>query len=121
MKTSMSSKQLAVACALALAAVSGAAQAQQGFPGFSAPETRELWTEASKTQVWRSGFGLCWHSAFGPPPGYGECNPAPIAQYTAPVVAKPAPAPVIAPAPAPVIQPAPAPAPAPLPPRQTRG
>ena len=121
MKTSTSSKQLklAVACALALAAVSGAVQAQ-GFPGFSAPETRELWTEASKTQVWRSGFGLCWHSAFGPPPGYGECNPAPVAQYIAPpVVVAPPPPRVIAPAPAPVIQPAPAPAP--LPPRQTRG
>ena len=120
MKTSTSSKQLklAVACALALGAVSGAVQAQ-GFPGFSAPETRELWTEASKAQVWRSGYGLCWHSAFGPPPGYGECNPAPVAQYVAPpVVVAPRPAPVYVappPPPAPVIQPAP------LPPRQTRG
>ena len=121
MKTSTSSNQLklAVACALALAAVSGAVQAQ-GFPGFSPPETRELWTEASKTQVWRSGYGLCWHSAFGPPPGYGECNPAPVAQYVAPppppVVVAPRPAPVyVAPPPAPVIQPAP------LPPRQPRG
>ena len=116
-----SSKQLglAAACVLALAA-SNAAQAQ-GFPGFSAPDTRELWTEGSKAQVWRSGFGLCWHSAFGPPPGYGECNPAPVAQYVAPppVIAPPPPRPapvfVAPPAPAPVIQPAP------LPPRQTRG
>ena len=121
MKISSSSKQLklAVACALSLAAVSGAAQAQQGFPGFSAPETRELWVEGTKSQVWRSGFGLCWHSAFGPPPGYGECNPAPIAQYVAPVIVKPAPAPVIAPPPPP--PPAPVIQPAPLPPRQTRG
>ena len=120
MKTSTSSRQLklAVACALALGAFSGAVQAQ-GFPGFSAPETRELWVEGTKTQVWRSGYGLCWHSAFGPPPGYGECNPAPIAQYVPPppVVAPPPPPPVYVapPPPAPVI------APAPLPPRQTRG
>lgn len=109
-----SRKQVSLAaCVLALGAASGAVQAQ-GFPGFSAPDTRELWVEGSKTMVWRSGYGLCWHSAFGPPPGYGECNPAPVAQYVAPVVvAPPPPAPVIAPAP--VIQPAP------LPPRQTRG
>ena len=119
MKTSTGSKQLklAVACALALGTFSGAVQAQ-GFPGFSPPETRELWVEGTKTQVWRSGYGLCWHSAFGPPPGYGECNPAPVAQYVAPpVVVAPRPAPVYIapPPPAPVIQPAP------LPPRQTRG
>jgi len=117
MKTSTNKQlMLAASCALALGALSGAVQAQ-GFPGFSAPETRELWTEASKTMVWRSGYGLCWHSAFGPPPGYGECNPAPIAQVVAPRPAPViAPAPVyVAPPPAPVIQPAP------LPPRQTRG
>jgi len=116
MKTSTSRIKLAVACALAFGAFSGTVQAQ-GFPGFSAPETRELWMEASRTQVWRSGYGLCWHSAFGPPPGYGECNPAPIAQIVAP-----APRPVVAPAPV-YVAPAPAPVitPAPLPPRQTRG
>ena len=104
---------LAAACILALAA-SGAAQAQ--FSGFGPPETREVWVEGTKTQVWRSGYGLCWHSAFGPPPGYGECNPAPVAQYVAPPpVVAPAPAPVVAPPPAPVVEPAP------LPPRQTRG
>lgn len=113
----ISRKQVSLAaCVLALGAASGAVQAQ-GFPGFSPPETRELWMESSRTQVWRSGYGLCWHSAFGPPPGYGECNPAPIAQVVAPapVIAPPAPVYVAPPPPAPVIQPAP------LPPRQTRG
>jgi hypothetical protein len=100
---------LAVACALAIGLASGAARAQN----FGTPDSRELWTTAP-LQVWKNGYGECWHSAFGPPPGYNECNPAPVAQYVAP--APPAPAPVyVAPPPAPVI------APAPLPPKQTRG
>ena len=64
-----------------------------------------------------NGFGECWHSAFGPPPGYGPCNPAPVAQYVAPA---PAPAPYVAPAPAPVQYVAPAPAPVVIPPELPR-
>jgi len=108
MKTSMSKKQigLAVACALTLGFVSGAANAQNFGPN----DQRELWTDTPARQVWKTGYGECWHSAFGPPPGYNECNPAPVAQYVAP-----APAPYVAPAAAqmqcvapPVVQPAPA-------------
>jgi len=115
MKTSLNNKQLtlAAACALALGLSAGAAQAQNFGPN----DQRELWT-AAPNQVWKNGYGECWHSAFGPPPGYNECNPAPVAQYVAPAPA-PRPAPVqvapTPPAPAPVV------APAPLPPRKTRG
>ena len=117
MKTSNSSNRLslAVACALALAAVSGAVSAQNLTPN----EARDTWSENSRTQIWLNAYGECWRNMYGPPPGYGECNPAPIARVTppAPVVVIPAPAPVqyVAPAPAPVIEPTP------LPPRKTRG
>ncbi len=111
MKTSMSKKQigLAVACALTLGFAASAARAQNFGPN----DQRELWTDTPKVQIWKNGYGECWHSAFGPPPGYNECNPAPVAQYVAPAPA-PAPAPYVAPAPAyvaPVVQPAPAPLP----------
>lgn len=98
MKTSMTKKQLtlAVACALALGFVSGATNAQS-----LRPDEREIWTDSAKVQVWKNGFGECWHSAFGPPPPYNECNPAPLAQYVAPapyvapvVIAAAAPQPV---------------------------
>lgn len=87
MNTSFSRKQitLAAACALALGVTASAAQARDIGPN----DTRQLWT-AAPTQVWKNGFGECWHSAFGPPRGHNECNPAPVAQYVAP-----APAPVI--------------------------
>jgi OOP family OmpA-OmpF porin len=114
MKATFRSKQLslAVACALALGFVASAARAQTDVSRQS-PNERELWENSAKT-IWKSGFGLCWHSGYGPPPGYTECNPAPVAQYVAP----PPPAVVVAPPPpAPVVQPAPAP----LPPRKTRG
>jgi hypothetical protein len=104
---------LAAACALALGIVSGAASAQNFGPN----DVRELWTTTPSTQVWKNGYGECWHSAFGPPPGYNECNPAPVAQYVAPTPPPP-PAPYVAPA---VVQPAPVVAPAPLPPRKPRG
>ena len=112
MKTSSSRKQLslAAACALAMGLASGLAQAQNFGPN----DSRELW-QAAPAQVWKNGFGECWHSAFGPPPGYNECNPAPVAQYVAPAPA-PAPVYVAPPPPAPVIAPA-----APLPPKKTRG
>lgn len=118
MKTTFSRKQFShtLAFTLALAFVAGAAQAQMGST--TPDDSRQLWTEASKTQIWRNPYGLCWQSPYGPPPGYTECNPAPVAQYVAPPPpAAPAPAPVYIapPAPAPII------APAPLPPRKPRG
>lgn len=113
MKTSFTKKQLslAVACALALGFVSNAALAQSSLLPAS---ERELWTDIPAAQIWKNGFGECWHSFFGPPPPAGECNPAPIAQYVAPapapyVAPAPAQAQYIAPAPAPVIVPAPLP------------
>jgi OOP family OmpA-OmpF porin len=114
MKTSLSSKQLSLAAACALALGFASVAAAQDVSRMN-PNDRELWENSTKT-IWKSGFGLCWHSGYGPPPGYTECNPAPVAQVVAP---RPAPAPVYVapPPPAPVI----APAPAPLPPRQTRG
>lgn len=89
MKTSSARKQLslAVACALALGFATGAARARD----FPPAAERNLVTD-TRIQVWKNGYGECWHSAFGPPPGYNECNPAPIAQYVAP-----APAPYVAP------------------------
>jgi OOP family OmpA-OmpF porin len=98
MKTSFNKKQLslAVTCALLLGFASSAARADS-IP----PNDREIWTEHSRTQVWKNGYGECWHSAYGPPPAYNECNPAPVAQ-AAPA---PAPAPVVAAAaPTPVAQ-----------------
>lgn len=109
MKNSISRKQLAfaAACALALGFVSNAARAQS-------INDREVWTEASKAKIWKNGYGECWHSGFGPPPGYNECNPAPVAQYVPPpapvVIPPPAPVQYVAPAPAPVVAPAPLPA-----------
>ena len=95
MNTSFSRKQLslAVTCALVLGFASGAVQAAN----YGLPNEREIWTDNPAAQVWMNGYGECWHSAFGPPPGYNTCNPAPVAQYVAP-----APAPYVAPAPAPV-------------------
>lgn len=115
MNTSFTKKQLALAvtCALALGLASGAARAQHNF---GPNDVRELWTDSPKAQIWKNGYGECWHSAFGPPPGYGECNPAPVAQYVAPP--PPAPAPYVEP---PRVQPAPVVVPAPLPPRKPRG
>jgi len=97
MKPSFSKNQLglAVACALALSFVSGATLAQSN----SAPaDQRQIWGDGAKDAVWKSSSGLCWRSAFGPPPAYGDCNPAPVAQnvpppapYVAPVVVAAAP------------------------------
>ena len=72
MTTSFTKKQLslAVACALVLGFASNAARAQMA----SAPEQsraevadRSLVT-ATGGQVWRNGFGECWHAGFGPAP-----------------------------------------------------
>ena len=81
------------------------------------PLAFEVWlADTPARQVWKNGYGECWHSAFGPPPGYTECNPAPVAQYVPP---PPAPAPVVVTPPPP--QPAPVLQPAPMPPRHPRG
>ena len=54
-----------------------------------------------------SGFGQCWHTAYGPAPAWtaacGGLAPAPIAQYVAPVLA-PAPVVMAAAAPLPVTE-----------------
>lgn len=84
MKTSYSKKQitLSVACALALGLAASAVQAQALAPA----NDRELWGAAG-SQTWKNGFGECWHGAFGPAAPYGECNPAPKAEYVAPKAA----------------------------------
>ena len=91
MKTSFSKKQLglAVTFALALSFACGATFAQSGS---NAADQRMIWQDSPKDAIWKSSSGLCWRSAYGPPPAYGDCNPAPIAQ-----AAPPAPAPYVAP------------------------
>ncbi len=119
MKTSV---RIALPCAVLFGVFTGVAQAQ-----FNSPVDREVWGEASRTQVWMNAYGQCWQSAFGPPPPPGVCG-IPVAQAViptpAPVVIAPPPA-RMAPAPAPVIAPPPPPAPAPYvapaAPRRDRG
>ena len=105
MRTSFNKKQigLAVACALGLSILAGAASAQ------NINRDNELVTDTSSTVV-KSGFGLCWHSGFGPPPvSTAECDPNYVA-YVAPPVVKPA---AVVPAPVAALAPPPAPAPTP--------
>jgi len=108
---------LALACTLALGLAAGAAQAQSN----AFPNDRQVWV-AQPAQIWKNGYGECWHSGFGPPPGPNECNPAPVAQYVAPPPPPPPPAPYVAPPPPPYVAPAPAPviAPPPMPPKKDR-
>ncbi len=69
---------LALACALALGILSGAAQAQDG----QNPNTK-AYLDDSRGSVVMSGTGLCWHTGFGPPPASSaECDP----NYVAPAV-----------------------------------
>jgi len=94
MRNSFNKKQmaLAVTCALALGILSGAASAQ------NVNKDNELVTDTRITPV-KNGYGLCWHSGFGPPPASTpECDPNYVA-YVAPPVVTPAvvpPAPVAA-------------------------
>jgi OmpA-OmpF porin, OOP family len=101
---------LAVACALALGILSGAARAQSVSP--ETAKDRELVQDTRATVV-KSGFGLCWHSGFGPPPAAGpECDPSYVA-YVAPPVVKsvPVPPPAMIQVQAPAVVAAPAPPP----------
>lgn len=109
-----------IPCTLVLGFAAGAAQAQN----FGPPSSRETWMNGARAQIWKNGFGECWHSQFGPPPSEAECGPvvAQLAPTPAPVVAPPPPPPkpvVVAapppPPPAPVVAP-----PAPLPPKKDR-
>lgn len=92
MRTAFSKKQfgLAAACALALGVLSGAASAQVQ------QDEHALVTDSRGAPV-MSGYGLCVHSSFGPPPAWTQgCHayvPAPVAQYVAPAPG-PAPAPL---------------------------
>ena len=89
MKTPFSKKQLGLtaACALALGVFSAAANAQ-----FLRDVTDQALLVDERGATVMSGYGLCWHSDFGPRPGYYECNTQPVAQIVAP-----APAPYVPP------------------------
>lgn len=106
MSNALTMKQtgLALACALALSILSGAAAAQATDP--QSAKDRDYLDDTRATVV-KSGFGLCWHTGFGPPPAHGsECDPAIVAYVPPPapvVTSTPVPAP--APAMAPVVQP----------------
>jgi OmpA-OmpF porin, OOP family len=73
MSNLLSKKQisLAVSCALALGILSGVASAQTN-PADTA------YLADSRGAVVRSGFGLCWHTQFGPAVYTAECDPAPV-------------------------------------------
>lgn len=106
MKTTFDRKHigLAVACAFTLGLVSTPVLAQK-TP--NSPFDHDLWTTGPNQQVIKSGFGLCWHSGFGPPPASTrECDP----NFREPVAAAPPP-----PAPAPMVVAANPPPPAPVP------
>ena len=80
---------LAVACALAMGILSGVARAQDKMQDAK----DRAFVEDTRATVVKSGFGLCWHSGFGPPPAAGpECDPNYVA-YVAPPVVKSAPVP----------------------------
>ncbi|AJP49235.1 hypothetical protein PG1C_13955 [Rugosibacter aromaticivorans] len=82
---------LAVSCALALGVVSGTARAEAN------PADTGYLTDQRGT-VARSGFGLCWHTGFGPAVPTPECDstvvPTPIA-----AAAEPTPPAVVVPKP----------------------
>ena len=91
---------LTVACALALGVFSATANSQ----GREINDINEksLLVDTRGAPV-MSGFGLCWHTAYGPAPSWtAGCHaavPAPVALY---VVPAPAPAPVVMAAAAPL-------------------
>lgn len=100
MSNALTMKQsgLALACALALSLLSGAAGAQTTTPQDAKDRA---YLDDTRTAVVKSGFGLCWHTGFGPPPARGsECDPATVA-YVAPptpvLTSTPVPAPAMVP------------------------
>jgi OOP family OmpA-OmpF porin len=105
MNKSFNKKQigLVVACALTLGVLSGAARAQN-----SNPEGKALLDDTRGAAV-MSAYGLCWHTAYGPPPASSQCDPNKVADVAPPAVmpAPPAPAQMAAltpPAPRPVAE-----------------
>lgn len=90
----LSKKQmsLAVSCVLALGIVSGTAAAQTN------PADTGYLTDQRATVV-RSGYGLCWHTGFGPATPTPECDPERFPAKLA-KVAEPAPPPPVTPKPA---------------------
>ncbi|MDD5249549.1 MAG: OmpA family protein [Rhodocyclaceae bacterium] len=100
MTTALIKKQmtLAISCALVVGMAASAARAE------SDPKERQYLTDQRGTVV-KSGFGLCWHSGFGPAPApTAECDP----DFVPAPVAKVEPAPKMAAVAVP--QPAPKPA-----------
>ena len=83
---------LAVSIALALGLASGLATAQTN------PADTAYLTD-TRGNVVKSGFGLCWHTGFGPAVYNPDCDPAPMKVADAtPAAAAPAPAPAAKPA-----------------------
>ena len=95
MKNLLTIKQmsLAVSCAVALGIVSGSALAQ------TRPEDTGYLTD-SRGAVVKSGFGLCWHTGFGPATPMAECGDAMPAKIAAAASAAPTPVPPATPKPA---------------------
>ena len=91
MKTILTMKpmKLAIACALAWGVLSGVASAQTN-PADAG------YLNDQRSNVARSGFGLCWHTGTGPAVYTPECDPnrvpAPLAQATVPPAATTKPA-----------------------------
>lgn len=86
MTTALIKKQmsLAISCAFVVGMAASAARAE------SDPAERQYLTDQRGTVV-KSGFGLCWHSGFGPAPTpNAECDPSLVAK------AEPAPKPAAA-------------------------
>ena len=109
----ISRKQLsiAVSCALALGAF-GTARAETD------PATTKYLTD-QRDGVVKSGYGLCWHSDFGPPPvSTAECDPNFVAPPSAAVESAPQPVVETVPEPVAVVQ-APQAAPIPVPERMS--
>lgn len=85
-------KNVTLLCALALGVVSGMARAETN------PADTGYLTDQRGTVV-RSGFGLCWHTGFGPAVSTPECDgtttPTPLAAVAEPTPAATAPKPVV--------------------------
>lgn len=86
MKSILTKKQigLAVSCALALGMISSAAHAQTN------PADTGYLTD-QRGSVVKSGFGLCWHTGFGPAVTSPECDPTPPPVKVAEAAAPPPP------------------------------